>query len=40
MAEPPTPDDVAWLDTVRDKDRLFGELEGDNIRDAFDPWGG
>jgi 1,4-alpha-glucan branching enzyme len=39
MADVATPDDVAWLSSVCDKDRLFSELAGNEIRDAFDPWG-
>jgi 1,4-alpha-glucan branching enzyme len=33
-----TADDIAFLRAVEDRDRLFAELTGEAIRDAFDEW--
>lgn len=38
LAETPTMDDLAWVHAVGDRDRFLGELRGEGIRDAFDPW--
>jgi 1,4-alpha-glucan branching enzyme len=38
MAEAPSVEDLAWVHAVCDRDRFLGELAGDRIRDAFDPW--
>jgi 1,4-alpha-glucan branching enzyme len=38
LAEKPTMDDLAWVHAVGDRDRFLGELSGEGIRDAFDPW--
>jgi 1,4-alpha-glucan branching enzyme len=35
----PTVEDLAWVHAVGDRDRFLGELTGEQIRDAFDPWG-
>jgi 1,4-alpha-glucan branching enzyme len=35
-----TVDDLAWVHAICDKDRFLGELVGEEIRDAFDEWGG
>jgi 1,4-alpha-glucan branching enzyme len=36
----PTVDDLAWVHAVCHQDRFLGELSGEEIRDAFDPWDG
>ena len=38
LTEKPTMDDLAWVHAVCDRDRFLGELSGEGIRDAFDPW--
>jgi 1,4-alpha-glucan branching enzyme len=38
MADSVTDEDEAWVDAVCERDRLFEELEGEELRDAFDPW--
>jgi 1,4-alpha-glucan branching enzyme len=38
MAEHVAPEDAAWIDAVCDRDRFLAGLEGEAIRDAFDPW--
>lgn len=37
-AEHPSVEDLAWVHAVCDRDRFLVELEGPNIRDAFDAW--
>jgi 1,4-alpha-glucan branching enzyme len=34
----PTMDDLTWVHAVASRDRFLGELTGEEIRDAFDPW--
>ena len=34
----PTMDDLTWVHAVASRDRFLGELTGEAIRDAFDPW--
>lgn len=34
----PTMEDLAWVHAVSARDRFLGELAGESIRDAFDPW--
>lgn len=34
----PTNEDAAWVHAVAARDRFLGELAGEAIRDAFDPW--
>jgi hypothetical protein len=31
-------DDLTWVHAVASRDRFLGELTGEEIRDAFDPW--
>lgn len=38
LAASPSVDDLAWVHAVCDRDRFLGELSGERIRDAFDPW--
>ncbi len=39
QAEAVAPEDAAWVDAVCDRDRFLAVLTGEEIRDAFDPWG-
>ncbi|MEP7119876.1 MAG: 1,4-alpha-glucan branching protein domain-containing protein [Byssovorax sp.] len=34
----PTMDDLTWVHAVASRDRFLGELTGEDLRDAFDPW--
>jgi 1,4-alpha-glucan branching enzyme len=34
----PSPADAAWMAEVHARDGFLAELEGDELRDAFDPW--
>jgi 1,4-alpha-glucan branching enzyme len=38
LGESVSPEDAAWVGAVRDVNRFLTRLEGDAIRDAFDPW--
>jgi 1,4-alpha-glucan branching enzyme len=38
LAEHAAPDDAAWVSEVCDRDGFLAALQGERIRDAFDPW--
>jgi len=39
VADGPSPDDAAFVEAVGDRDCFLEALQGEAIRDAFDPWG-
>ena len=39
LSSEPTMEDLAWIHALCDKDRFLAELSGEELRDAFDPWG-